>query len=325
VEVEIMAQTPSNSISKSKRDSKLVQSGPASPSAKNTDLTAIKRQIEGGLWLVATPIGNLGDFSPRAAKTLQSADLILAEDTRVTRKLMNLHGLSGRVERCDEASTAVGAKRALEVLTDGGAVVFCADAGTPGISDPGQRLARLVIDAGFEVRSVPGASAALAALTISGLPTTPFMFAGFAPPKAGARSTFFGDLARIKATLVFYESGPRLAASLRAMLEAFGDRPACVARELTKLFEQTKRDTLANLAAHYAAEGGPKGEIVVVVGGAPDVIAQLDEDNLDALLLAALATDRVKDAATKIAKSTGLPPRDVYARAVTLSKQSQQQ
>jgi 16S rRNA (cytidine1402-2'-O)-methyltransferase len=319
-----MAQTPSNRDLKSKRDSQVAQSPRASSPAKSpekaSEPTFLKRQVEGGLWLVATPIGNLGDFTPRAAKTIQGADLILAEDTRVTRKLMSLHGLSGRVERCDEASTATGVSRALEVLGLGGAVVFCADAGTPGISDPGQRLAAAIIEAGFEVRAVPGASAVLAALTISGLPTTPFLFAGFSPPKAGARSTFLADFSTIKATLVFYESGPRLAASLVAMNQVFGDRPACVARELTKMFEETKRGRLSDLAAFYSQSGPPKGEIVVVVGGAPEAIIDVSEAALDALLTVALAKARVKEAATQVAKETGLPPRDVYARAVALSK-----
>lgn len=323
VEVEIMSQTPSHSTLISKRDGLSVQSGQTNASAKKIEPTPIKRQIEGGLWLVATPIGNLGDFSARAAKTLQYADLILAEDTRVTRKLMSLNGISGRVERCDEASTQVGAKRAIDVLNAGGAVAFCSDAGTPGVSDPGQRLTSAIIDAGHCVRAVPGASAVLAALTISGLPTAQFLFAGFAPPKAGARLSFLKDLASIKATLVFYESGPRLAASLSAMADVFGERPACVARELTKMFEETRRDNLANLAEHYQREGGPKGEIVVVVGGAQAPIVEVDADTLDALLMEALGTKRVKDAATQVARDTGLPPRDVYARAVTLSKQSQ--
>jgi 16S rRNA (cytidine1402-2'-O)-methyltransferase len=307
-----MAQTPSNTKPKFKREGAGVQSaGPQTP---------IKSQLECGLWLVATPIGNLGDFSARGAKTLESADLILAEDTRVTRKLMNLHGLSGRVERCDEATTEHGTNRALSVLAAGGAVAFCSDAGTPGVSDPGQRLARGIIDAGFAVRAVPGASAVLTALTVSGLPSAQFMFAGFAPSKAGARASFFSELRDIRTTLVFYETGPRLAASLAAMLAVFGDRPACVARELTKMFEETRRDTLSVLADYYQESGAPRGEIVVVVGGAPEVTLEVSASDLDALLMSALATHRVKDAANEVATATGLPRRDVYARAVVLSK-----
>jgi 16S rRNA (cytidine1402-2'-O)-methyltransferase len=307
-----MAQSPSTIKVKFKREETGAQLARANP--------PLKTQLKSGLWLVATPIGNLGDFSARGAKTLEGADLILAEDTRVTRKLMNLMGIAGRVERCDEAVTELGLKRALEVLEAGGAVAFCSDAGTPGISDPGERLARGVIDAGFPVRAVPGASAVLAALTLSGLPSTPFFFAGFPPSKVGARTRFFEDVAQIKVTLVFYESGPRLAASLTSMLAVLGDRPACVARELTKMFEETRRGTLSALSQHYHEQGPPRGEIVVVVAGAQKSEIDISQDHVDNLLRAALASYTVKDAANAVAQATGLPRRDVYARAVALSK-----
>ncbi len=310
-----MAETPGDKKIKSKRESGSAQSERPQPQ--------IKSLLDVGLYLVATPIGNLGDFTSRGVKTLQSADLILAEDTRVTRKLMNLHGISGRVERCDEAHTEIGTARALDVLASGGAVAFCSDAGTPGVSDPGERLARGIIEAGFCVRAVPGASAVLSALTVSGLPSARFMFVGFPPTKAGARASFFAEFVTIKTTLVFYESGPRLAASLAAMLQVFGDRPACVARELTKMFEETRRDSLFALAQHYQEQGGPKGEIVVVVGGAPDIALVVSDEDLDALLMRALVTHRVKDAANEVALATGLPRRDVYTRAVLLSKRDQ--
>jgi 16S rRNA (cytidine1402-2'-O)-methyltransferase len=314
--MDVMAQTPITSYSKSKQDGHKAQSSPS----QSLPTSSIKQQLQVGLWLVATPIGNLGDFTARAAQTLASADLILAEDTRVTKKLMNLQGISGRVERCDEATTANGIKRALDILHQGGAVAFCSDAGTPGVSDPGERLARGIIEAGFAVRAVPGASAVLTALTVSGLPSAQFMFAGFPPPKAGARMTFLKGFADIKVTLIFYESGPRLAASLAAMADVFGDRPACVARELTKMFEETRRDTLVSLAQHYHDNGAPKGEIVVVVGGAPHVDIEMSTDDLDALLRAALVHQSVKDAASAVAAHTGLARREIYARAVTLSK-----
>jgi 16S rRNA (cytidine1402-2'-O)-methyltransferase len=277
-------------------------------------------QLEAGLWLVATPIGNLGDFSPRARKTLESADLILAEDTRMTRKLMGLHGISGKVERCDEATTEQGIARALSLLVQGGAVAFCSDAGTPGVSDPGERLARGIIAEGYPVRAIPGASAAITALTISGLPSGQFMFAGFTPAKEGARMRFLSDLSTIKATLIFYETGPRLLASLENMASVLGDRPACVARELTKMYEETRRGPLSSLIAHYRANGPPKGEIVVIVGGAPDVLVDISEVDLDALLEAALVSHHVKDAANLVATQTGLAKRDVYARALVLRK-----
>jgi 16S rRNA (cytidine1402-2'-O)-methyltransferase len=280
----------------------------------------IKMQLESGLWLVATPIGNLGDFSPRAHKTLEAADLILAEDTRMTRKLMGLHGITGKVERCDEATTEQGIQKALAVLAQKGAVAFCSDAGTPGVSDPGERLARGIIEQGYKVRAIPGASAAITALTISGLPSGQFLFAGFAPAKEGPRLRFFEELASTKATLIFYETGPRLAASLANMLRVLGDRPACVARELTKMYEEARRSSLSDLANHYQIEGPPKGEIVVVVGGALHLKAEVSDTDLDSLLETALLTHHVKDAASLVAAQTGLAKRDVYAHALALRK-----
>lgn len=313
-------QTPIKISDRSKsgqfNDGKFKAAGGAAQSAHN--IQPIKKQLESGLWLVATPIGNLGDFSPRAQKTLEAADLILAEDTRMTRKLMALHGIKGRVERCDEAATEQGLHKALVVLQRGGAVAFCSDAGTPGVSDPGERLARGVLNAGHNVRAVPGASAAITALTVSGLPSSQFMFAGFSPTKEGARLSFLRDLATIKASLIIYETGPRLAASLSNMLTVFGDRDACIARELTKMYEETKRGTLSELAAHYTLSGPPKGEIVVVIKGANKEVEQVTDAELDAQLRAALVTHRVKDAANLVADQTGLPRRDVYARALTL-------
>lgn len=314
-----MSQTPTKKRQaplKLKRVSGRVQSGQSSDIAARP----LKEVLRSGLYLVATPIGNLGDFSLRGQKTLESADLILAEDTRVARKLLGLFGLTGRIERCDEAATAIGITRACEVLAQGGVVAFCADAGTPGVSDPGERLARGVIEAGYGVQAIPGASAALTALTISGLPSAQFMFAGFAPAKAGARLSFLKELAHIKATLIFYETGPRLAASLQAMSEAFGDRPVCVARELTKMYEEVRRGTLSELVKHYSDIGAPKGEIVVVVGGAPEQINQIMASDLDDMIAAALREGRLKDVATQIAAATGLPRRDIYARGLVLNK-----
>jgi 16S rRNA (cytidine1402-2'-O)-methyltransferase len=309
-----MAQTPISVLRKSKRAD--------TPAQSTRQAEAIKLQLESALYLVATPIGNLGDFSLRAQKTLQSVDLILAEDTRMTRKLMGLQGISGKVARCDEATTAQGVALALDILEQGGAVAFCSDAGTPGVSDPGERLARGVIEAGHIVRAVPGASAALAALTISGLPSTQFMFAGFTPTKAGARKSFLSDLVAIKATLIFFETGPRLTASLTDMADILGDRPACVARELTKMYEETRRGTLNDLTAHYRDNGAPKGEIVIVVAGAENAPTQVDEPLLDQLLHAALKEHHHKEAANLVAQQTGLPRRDVYARALILRAQA---
>jgi 16S rRNA (cytidine1402-2'-O)-methyltransferase len=311
-----MSQTPINKPHKSKREGKSAQSihSPAKPAM------TIKAHLQCGLYLVATPIGNLGDFSPRAQQTLEKADLILAEDTRVTRKLMGLFGIAGKVERCDEAATEAAITRACDVLAQGGVVAFCSDAGTPGVSDPGERLTRGVIDAGFSVQAIPGASAVLCALILSGLPSAQFMFAGFAPAKAGARLSFFQDVSAIKATLIFYETGPRLSTSLSAMASVFGDRPACVARELTKMYEETRRGSLGDLAAFYQEHGPPRGEIVIVVGGAPLADQNVSATDLDTAINEALVTLSVKDAAAQIAALTGLPKRDVYARALALGK-----
>jgi 16S rRNA (cytidine1402-2'-O)-methyltransferase len=308
--LEDMTQTPIKSFLKSNHERGGAQSIP--------DLGDIKMQLEPGLWLVATPIGNLGDFSARAQKTMQSADLILAEDTRMTRKLMGLHGLRGKIERCDEAATEQGLRKALEILTLGGAVAFCSDAGTPGISDPGERLARGVIAAGFDVRAIPGPSAAITALSVSGLPSGQFLFAGFSPSRESARLKFLGDLSSTKATLILYETGPRLTASLSNMLAILGDRQACVARELTKIYEETRRGLLSDLVAHYETAGPPKGEIVLVVAGATDQKTMLSDLEIDGQIIAALATHRVKDAANLVADRNGLVRRDIYARALTL-------
>ena len=309
-EMDDMANATPNNRPKSKREASLVQSHQLE--------TPIKMLLESGLYLVATPIGNLGDFTPRGAKTLTDCDLILAEDTRVTKRLMGLHGINGKVVRCDESATEAGLKQALKILDQGGSVAFCSDAGTPGVSDPGERLARGVIGAGHKVLAVPGASAALAALIVSGLPSARFFFAGFAPSKAGARADFFHEFAGIPATLIFYETGPRLAESLSAMAKVFGDRPACVARELTKLYEETRRGTLSDLVAHYATSDAPRGEIVVVVGGKSQEARETDAVDVDDALEEALSRLSVKDAAAAVALQTGIARRDVYSRALAL-------
>lgn len=281
------------------------------------------KTLEPGLWLVSTPIGNLGDFSPRARDALASCDLILAEDTRMARKLMTAFGINGRVERCDEEATAQGLNRAIEVLNTGGAVCFVPDAGTPGVSDPGERLARGVIDAGHPVRAIPGASALLAGLAVSGLPARQFLFAGFPPTKAGARDSFLAGLAGQTVTLVFFETGPRLAASLEAMSRAFGPREACVARELTKVYEEAVRGSLPDLAARYDRDGPPKGEIVIVVSGANENAVPLAAADLDTAVQAALVSGlSARDTAASVAAATGQPRKAVYARAIALAGQS---
>ncbi len=253
---------------------------------------------------------------PRAVEVLRSVDLILAEDTRVTRKLMAAFGVAGRVERCDEAATERAAARALEVLAAGGSVAFTSDAGTPGVSDPGTRLAQAVLAAGHEVRAVPGASAVLAALSVSGLPSERFAFLGFVPVKPGARATFLSAAAALPLTVVLFETGPRLASGLEAILAAFGDREACVARELTKVYEEAWRGPVSQLLERALA-GAPRGEIVIVIAPPPEPGDSADAADLDGLLAAALARLSTKEAVAEVTRLTGLSRQTVYARALT--------
>ena len=271
--------------------------------------------LQPGLYLVATPIGNLRDITLRALDVLGGADLILAEDTRVAGKLLAAHGLSGKLERYDEHAAARARPKALAALTSGAKVALISDAGTPLVSDPGYRLVREVVDMGIAVHPIPGASALLAALTVAALPTDRFLFAGFPPPKSVARRTFFQELAPIRATLVFYEGGSRLAASLADMAAVFGERPAAVARELTKLHETVLRASLAELAAD-PANAAPKGEIVVLVGPGAERVATADE--ADVALAEALTRAGPAEAASEVSKALGLNRRDLYRRALDL-------
>jgi 16S rRNA (cytidine1402-2'-O)-methyltransferase len=273
--------------------------------------------------LVATPIGNLGDLPPRALAALRGADFVLCEDTRVTGALLARHGVSVTLMKLHDHNEDSATPRVLERLRAGQRVALASDAGTPLVSDPGYRLVRAAIAEGLPVSAVPGPNAAVMALTLSGLPPHPFLFLGFLAAKAGARAA---ELARVRAaeqaglsaTLVIYESPHRLAGSLAALAEAFGgDRPAAVARELTKRFEQVRRGPLAELAAHYAAEAA-RGEVVVVVGPTTEEPAA-GEAELDRRLQAALDSGlSLRDAAAAVAAATGLPRRQVYARALAI-------
>src|SRR5690606_14881554 len=222
------------------------------------------RPVSPGLYLVATPIGNLRDMTLRALDVLAAADLVLAEDTRVTAKLLTAYGLKAKLERCDDHASARAAEVAIERLKAGEVVALVSDAGTPLVSDPGFVVARAVIAAGLPVHPIPGASSLLAALCIAGLPADRVTFAGFLPPKSGARKTMLEELRTARQTLVFFESGPRLADSLADMATVLGPRSAAVARELTKLYEECVRGTLAELAVDPRCQS-PKGEIVVVI------------------------------------------------------------
>jgi 16S rRNA (cytidine1402-2'-O)-methyltransferase len=272
--------------------------------------------LEAGLYVVATPIGNLRDITLRALDILGAATRVYAEDSRVARKLLDAYGLKPKLGSYHEHNAEASRADILEALDAGASIALISDAGTPLISDPGFKLTRAVIEAGHRVFPVPGASASLAGLVASGLPSDRFLFAGFLPSKQSARRAALAELGDVQATLVFYESGPRLAESLADMAEALGPRHAAVARELTKLFEETRRETLAALAAHYAEAGAPKGEIVVIVGPPPEA-AETSDEALDAFLIKALSSG-VKEAASEAAKALGVSRKRAYARALEL-------
>ena len=278
--------------------------------------------VEPGLWLVATPIGNLGDISQRALSVLASVDRIACEDTRRTGRLLSRHGVEARLVPYHEHNAARVRPTLIRLLAGGGSVALVADAGTPLISDPGYKLVRAALDAGIRVTGCPGPSAPLLALILSGLPTDRFYFGGFLPTRAKARRDALASIKSLDATLVFFESPRRLAASLADMAEALGPRPAAVGRELTKLHEEMRRGTLDRLAAHYADAGAPKGEVVIVAGGGSGDAARpaLSDSEIDGRLDAMLATGTVRDAAAALSAETGRPRRELYARALVLSR-----
>jgi 16S rRNA (cytidine1402-2'-O)-methyltransferase len=270
-----------------------------------------------GLYIVATPIGNLGDLSPRAADTLRHSDRILVEDTRVTAKLLAHIGAKVPMGRYDDHSSKEDRDRIVEELGEK-AVALVSDAGTPLISDPGFKLVRAARAAGHAVHTVPGPSAAIAALTLAGLSTDRFLFVGFLPAKAKARSDAIAEVAGIRATLVLYESGPRLGDTLAALAQQLGPREAAVARELTKLHEECVTGTLDELARRYA-DAPPKGEIVVVVGQPLEEAAASDA-NLDAALDEALGHLSPSRAAADVAERLKVPRKRAYARALERSR-----
>jgi len=282
------------------------------------DLTAPK-PLTPGLYIVATPIGNLRDITLRALDVLAGADLVLCEDTRVGGKLLAAHGISAKLERYDEHAAARARPMILARLAAGARIALTSDAGTPLISDPGYRLVREAAAQGVPVMPIPGPSALLAGLTVSGLPTDRFLFAGFPPPKSAARRQMFEELRAVPAALIFYESGPRLAGSLADMAEVFGVREAAVARELTKLHETVLRGTLADLAADPQVDG-PRGEIVVLVGPPAARIATWDES--EAALREAVARLGPSAGAAEVARALGLPRRDLYSRALALKSRA---
>jgi len=276
-------------------------------------------RLAAGLYLVATPIGNLRDITLRALEMLAAADLVACEDTRVTRKLFDHYGLSAPLTPYHDHNAETARPKILERIAAGDAVALVSDAGTPLISDPGFKLVRDATAAGLAVTAAPGASAAVMALTVAGLPTDRFFFEGFLPPKSAARRTRITELARIPGTLVLYESGPRLGDALGDLAEGLGARAAAVCRELTKLHEEVRRGTLETLARDYAAGAETRGEIAIVIAP-PDAPAPSGAEEIDALLRAALTRVSLKDAVAEVAAATGEQRRAVYSRALELAR-----
>ncbi len=275
--------------------------------------------LHAGLYVVATPIGNLRDITLRALEILAAADLVACEDTRVTRKLFDHYGLSAPLIAYHDHNAESARPKILERLAAGGAVALVSDAGTPLISDPGFRLVRESVAAGHPVTAAPGPSSALMALTVAGLPTDRFFFEGFLPSKEAARRTRIAELARIPATLVMFESGPRIAAALADLAAGLGSRQAAIARELTKLHEEVRRSDLGSLAAIYQGGAETRGEIVIVIEPPAEAEPSSAAD-IDSLLTAALARVSMKDAVAEVAAATGEPRRAIYSRALELAK-----
>jgi len=273
--------------------------------------------LEPALYLVATPIGNLSDISVRALQVLAAADVMACEDTRVTRVLLQRYGIRRRVSAYHEHNADSAGPKLIAELAAGRSVALASDAGTPLVSDPGHRLVEAAIEAGIRVVPIPGASAVLAALSVSGLPSDAFFFAGFLSAKDGQRRTRLDELKAVPGTIVFFESPRRLAASLAAMVEVLGDRPAAVCRELTKTFEEARRGSLAALAAHYAEADTPKGEIVICVGP-PLAVEQASAEDTDRLLLSLAAEMGASRAAGEAARMTGTKKADLYRRLMEL-------
>jgi 16S rRNA (cytidine1402-2'-O)-methyltransferase len=273
------------------------------------------------LYLVATPIGNLEDVSLRALKVLEAAELVLAEDTRRTRVLLDRHNIPAKPVSLHAHNEAGRVSQVLAVLDGGGDVALVSDAGTPLISDPGDRLVGAALEAGHRVVPIPGASAPLAALAASGLPAVPFTFVGFLPRRSGECDRALESLRDRRDTLIFFESPRRIAKTLERLKEAFGERQACVARELTKMHEEFARGSLSELAERFAE--GARGECTLVVEGASATAAVLTEDELDAAIRARVATGQSpREISDQLAQSSGLPKREIYARVVALKSHS---
>jgi len=277
--------------------------------------------------LVSTPIGNLGDMTSRAVTALKLADIVLCEDSRVTARLLSAFGLRARLEPFHDHNEEERVPRLLEAAQSGQKLALVSDAGTPLMSDPGFRLVRAMVAAGLTVTAIPGPNAAVTALALSGLPPHPYLFLGFPPPRGAARRTGFAALraaeaAGLSASMVWYESPHRIAEMLADLLTVFGDRPAALARELTKHFEEVRRGPLSALIAGVAAEA-PRGEITVVLGPPDAAQTESQAESLDARLRAELERNRLREAVAIVAAETGLPRRQVYARALALAGEAE--
>ncbi|MFQ5622169.1 MAG: 16S rRNA (cytidine(1402)-2'-O)-methyltransferase [Paracoccaceae bacterium] len=291
-------------------------------SKPKTDNDTTGRELRPGLYLVATPIGSARDITLRALDVLSTADVIAAEDTRRARKLLDIHGISVRgrpILPYHDHNGPQQRPRLLRYIEEGKSVACVSDAGTPLVADPGYRLAEEAISRGLHVTSAPGPSALLAAISVSGLPSDRFLFAGFPPVKSRARMKFLRDLAGIHATLVLFEAPRRLAATLSAMADALGaGRRVALCRELTKRFEEVRRGTLAGLAREVSGEATAKGELVIVIG--PPEAGEPQAEDIDAALRDALRTLSVKDSATAVAETFGVPRKEAYRRALEIEE-----
>ncbi|MBI3433717.1 MAG: 16S rRNA (cytidine(1402)-2'-O)-methyltransferase [Proteobacteria bacterium] len=277
------------------------------------------RALTPGLYVVATPIGNLGDVTLRALETLAGADLIACEDTRVTARLLERYGIATALTPYHDHNAPRARPKLLARLAAGAAIALVSDAGTPLVSDPGYRLVRAAHESGHAVSALPGASATLAALAVAGLPTDRFVFAGFLPPKHGPRMARIGELAPLAATLILFETGPRIASALADLAAGLGAREAALCRELTKRHEEVRRGDLARLAAGAATQE-TRGEFVIVVAPPDPALAQAGAREVDDLLRAALARVSLRDAVEEVAAASGRKRREVYERALALTR-----
>lgn len=277
-------------------------------------------RLPAGLYIIATPIGNLGDISLRALETLSKIDVLACEDTRETGKLTSIYDISVQKLPYHDHNADDMRPKIISLIRDGKSVGLVSDAGMPLVSDPGYKLVQNCIAEDLFVTCIPGASASLTALVLSGLPSDRFLFGGFLPAKTSARKNALAELKDVPATLLFYETAPRLADSLADMLEILDDRDAAVARELTKKFEEVRREPLSKLIKHYAKSGAPKGEIVIVISPPADTDKVWSAEDIDQLLKQLILKEgmSVKDASALAAMKSGMSKGDVYQRALAL-------